>query len=64
MKSLMLWEMFKSCKLVIDYQSKKILHKNQKPDAKLCKCKTNKSCPLNGKCCTNLIVYKTSPKLN
>ena len=31
---------------------------DNKVDAKQCNCRSDKNCPLNGKCCRNSIVYK------
>ena len=35
---------------------------DNKVDAKQCNCRSDKNCPLNGKCCRNSIVYKASLK--
>ena len=36
---------------------------DNKVDAKQCNCRSDKNCPLNGKCCRNSIVYKVSLKI-
>ena len=33
-----------------------------KVDAKQCNCRSNKNCPLNGKCCRNSVVYNSLPE--
>ena len=35
---------------------------DNKVDAKQCNCRSDKNCPLNGKCCRNSVVYKASLK--
>ena len=53
-----------SIQAIINYQNKKILNKNQKPNFKSCNFRTEKNCPLNSKSCTNFIVYKAFLKSN
>ena len=46
-------------KSMINKQNTSRLNKSDnKVDAKQCNCRSDKNCPLNGKCCRNSVVYK------
>ena len=50
-------------KSIINKQNtSRLNNSDSKVDVKQCNCRSNKKCQLNGKCCRNLIVYKTSVK--
>ena len=45
---------------IISSHNKKLLNKKQNTDAKECNCRSNKTCPLDGKCLTSGIVYQAT----
>ena len=50
-------------KSMINKQNTSCLNNSvNKVDAKQCNCRSDKNCPLNGKCCRNSVVYKASLK--
>ena len=50
-------------KSIINKQNtSRLNNSDNKVDAKQCNCRSDKNCPLNGKCCRNSIVYEASLK--
>ena len=50
-------------KSIINKQNtSRLNNSDNKVDAKQCNCRSDKNCPLNGKCCRNSVVYEASLK--
>ena len=49
-------------KYINKQNTSRLNNSDNKVDTKQCNCRSDKNCPLNGKCCRNSIVYKASLK--